>query len=127
MALLVVLWTLLLIGIVGASLSSQARKQGLLARNGVAIARAEAAAEGGVIRAITAMVDPRPDAIWRADGTVHRFMLDAIPIEVRIVDEAGKVDINAASPDLLASLLQICGASPDAAFEVASSVADLRR
>ena len=127
MALLVVLWTLLLIGIVGASLSGQARKQGLLSRNAAALARVEAAAEGGVVRAIAAMTDPRPELVWRADGSVHRFALDGIAIEVRIVDEAGKVDLNAASPELVASLLQVCGAGADTAFTVSAAIADLRR
>ena len=126
MALLVVLWTLLLVGVVAASLSSEARKEGLLARNGVALARAEAAAEGGVIQAVAAMADPRPEARWAADGSVHRFMLDGIGIEVRIVDEAGKVDLNAGAPELLAALLEVAGAPPGTAFGIASEVAALR-
>lgn len=127
MALLVVLWTLLLVGIVGASVSSQARKQGMLSRNGVLLAQAEAVAEAGVVRAVVGMLDLRPEAAWHADGSVHRFSLDQITVEVRIVDEAGKVDINAASPELIATLLQVCGASPDTAVSVAADVADLRR
>ncbi len=127
MALLVVLWTLLLVGIVGASVSSQARKQGMLSRNGALLAQTEAAAEAGVIRAIVAMLDLRPEAAWRADGQVHRFVLDQISVEIRIVDEAGKVDINAAPPEMVATLLRICGASSDTASSIAAGISDLRR
>lgn len=126
MALLVVLWTLLLVGVVAAALSGEARKQGLLARNGVALARAEAAAEGGVVQAVAALMDPRPEFRWAADGRVHRFVLDGVTVEVRIVDEAGKIDVNTGSTELLAALLEVVGASPQAAFAIAADVAALR-
>ena len=126
MALLVVLWTLLLVGIVGASVASEARKQGLLARNGAASARTEAAAEGGVIRAIAGLIDPRPELAWRADRSWHRFTLDGIAVEVRIADEAGKTDINTAAPELIAAILQVMGAPADVAFAVDAAVTEMR-
>jgi len=126
MALLVVLWTLLLLAVIAVSLGTQARKQGYLARNAAALARAEAAADGGVVRAVTAMVDPRAEQRWAADGSPHRFVLDGIAVEVRIVDEAGKVDLNTGTPELLASLLQVVGATAEDALAIAAGVAEQR-
>ncbi len=126
MALLVVLWTLLLLSVIAASLSSQARKQGYLARNASMLARSEAAAEGGIVRGVAALLDPRVEMRWAADGSPHRFVLDGVSIEVRIIDEAGKVDLNTGAPELLAALLQTVGAGPDVAFTIASEVAAFR-
>lgn len=126
MALLVVMWTLLLLGLIAASLGVEARKQGFLARNAEALARAEAAAEGGVVRGVAALIDVRADRRWLADGAPHRFVLDGIGIEVRIVDEAGKVDLNTGPPELLAALLQVVGADAETALFVADGVVRLR-
>jgi general secretion pathway protein K len=126
MALLVVLWTLLLLAVIAASLGTQARKQGYLARNAAALARAEAAADGGVVRGVAALMDPSVEQRWAADGSPHRFMLDGIEIEVRIVDEAGKVDLNTGAPELLASLLEVVGAGNEEALAIASAVAEQR-
>lgn len=126
MALLVVLWTLLLLAVIAVSLGTQARKQGFLARNASALARAEAAAEGGIVQGVAALIDQRIERRWAADGSSHRFMLDGIAIEVRIVDEAGKVDLNMGDPELLASLLEVVGADGEAALAIASAVAEQR-
>jgi general secretion pathway protein K len=112
MALLVVLWTLMLLGVIAASLSTQARKQGYLARNAVTLARVEVAADGGIVRGVIGLLDPRTELRWVPDGSPHQFKLDGVQVEVRIVDEAGKVDINTGAPELLSSLLQVVTLHP---------------
>lgn len=121
-ALIVVLWTLLLLAVIAASLATQARKEGLLARNAATIARIEAAADGGVIRGISALLDPRIEFQWKADSNQHRFTLDGIEVAVTITDEAGKIDLNSGSPELLAAVLQVAGAGESEALSIASAV-----
>jgi general secretion pathway protein K len=72
-------------------------------------AQAEALADGGVYRAIATLHDPRPEVRWRTDGTEYEFALGEGIVRVRIEDEAGKIDLNAAPADLMQALLRVVG------------------
>ena len=100
--------------------------KGYLARNAAALARAEAAADAGVIRGVAALIDPRAELRWAADGSAHRFVLDGISIDIRIVDEAGKVDLNTGAPELLGSLFRVLGSGEEAALAMTAALAAQR-
>jgi len=108
-ALLVVIWVLALLTILIIGFSGDARTELLVARNHYESASARAIADAGVSLAILGVLDPAPDAQWPADGRVREVSYADGTIRIRIQDEGGKIDLNAAAPELLAGLLSTVG------------------
>src|SRR5262245_1680385 len=109
-ALLIVLWTLVLLTLLGAQIVARGRGEARLAGNLRSAAIAEAAANGAVEEAIFHLLDGSSRR-WLADGTAHLIRFPAAVVEVRIADEAGKINPNLASKALLQALLLRVGAS----------------
>ncbi|GAB6968706.1 hypothetical protein JCM25156A_27440 [Komagataeibacter kakiaceti JCM 25156] len=84
-------------------------------------AQLQAQADGGVWEAAFHLLDTSP-AHWRADGQVHRVRRGRVTMEYRIASEAGKVNPNLATPDLLAALLRAVGTQARAAREIATNI-----
>jgi general secretion pathway protein K len=63
---------------------------------------------------------------WPADGAVHPIRFPRATVEVRIEDEAGKVNPNFASPELLRALLVRIGADARTAASIAAAIVDWR-
>ncbi|HYH20187.1 MAG TPA: hypothetical protein VD995_16370 [Azospirillum sp.] len=125
-ALLLVLWSLLLLSIVTTALNRDARDELRLARNGAAAAKAEALADAGIARAVFGLLNLRPEERWRGDDRPYAFPLGAGRVDVRVQDEAGLIDLNAAPEELLASLFSVAGAPDDQAATVARGIAERR-
>ena len=104
-ALVVVLWMLSLLAVIAASFTTTTRTETRLARNLVENAKAEALADAAVHRAIVGLLDGDPDARWAADGTLYEFAMDDGTAWITIHDETGKIDLNAGSQNLIATLL----------------------
>ena len=125
-ALLLVLWLIaLLTALVGAfALSARIEHlQGQVLARGVA---ATQAARAGVEYAVARVASDDPRWRWLADGRPYRWPFGDTEVEVRIVDEQGKVDLNLASADLLAALLRGAGAEQAQAARLAAAVLDWR-
>jgi general secretion pathway protein K len=115
-ALLVVLSALGLLAVVGAGFAHVARSHIRLAATAAASARAEALADAGVHIVILDLMAARESG----PGS-RRFALDATPLacnagggatlSIAVQDEAGKVDINIASPMLIRALVLGSGVS----------------
>jgi len=108
-ALLVVIWVLALLAILIVGFSGDARTELLVARNHYESASARAIADAGVSLAILGILDPTPETQWPADGRVRDVRYADGTIRIRIQDEGGKIDLNAAPPELLAGLLTTVG------------------
>src|SRR5579863_87167 len=67
-ALLIVLWTLVLIAFIVGNLTARGRTEIRIASNLASNAAAQAAADGGVYQAIYNLSDPQPDRRWPLDG-----------------------------------------------------------
>ena len=125
-ALLLVLWLVLLLSGLVAGYALSARVESMQG-NGVARAAvAGEAARGGVEYAVSRLLDPDPARRWVADGRIHRFALDGIPIEVAVRDEAAKIDLNAASFNLLQAFFAALGEPRASAGKLAAAVVDWR-
>jgi general secretion pathway protein K len=83
---------------------------------------AEALADGAVHEAIFRVVARQ----WQADGAIHIVRAAQAVAEVRIDDEADKIDPNVAPAVLIQALLRECGAAPKAAGELAAAILDWR-
>jgi len=123
-ALLLVLWSLILLGLVAASFLRETRVDTTLARDVAENAKAEALADAGVQRAILGLLDPEPTTAWRADGRVHRFALGEGEVRVQVQDEGGKVDLNYAPAAVLMGLFEAVGTDSETARSLADAVQD---
>ena len=125
-ALLLVLWLIVLMtGLVG-SFALLARVEGLQGRALTRGLVAENAARAGIEYALTrvAVADPRRQ--WRADGRPYRWRFGEADVEVSLVDEDGKLDINQADVPLLGALLRATGVEQGQAERLAAAIADWR-
>ena len=126
-ALVVVMWVAILLTVIASSFIYEARTDALVVRNTIAMARAEAAADAAVHRAVFELyrADNAPDA-WRRDGAVRDWSYESIPIKVEIRDESGKIDINTAVDPLLRGFLASMGVGAEEVSKLIDAVADWR-
>ncbi len=125
-ALLLVLWMLvILIGVIGvfALIASTEKQQGKLLARGV---QARYAAEGGVDVAVLRLSNADPLLQWVPDNRVYKYDVEKSKIEIRVVDESGKVDINVAGAEIINPLLSAVGVEPQEAQEITSAILDWR-
>lgn len=123
-ALIIVLWTLVLIGFIVAHLSASGRTEVRIAGNLVANAAAQAAADGAIYQAIFNVSDPRPEQRWPADGSIREVAIGNSRVAVRVEDEASWINPSSASPLLLEALLRVTGSDPDLARRVATAISE---
>jgi len=125
-ALLVVMWACTLLAILLGGYAMLARTEGMQARFQFAQTQAHYAAEAGVMRAIYALQDPQAQQRWTPDGRSYPFTFDGAQVNVSIVSESGKVDLNAASPDVLQNFFRAAGMSDSDAQALTHHVTDWR-
>ncbi len=125
-ALLLVLWACTLLAVLLGGYAVLARTAALQTRYQFAEARAHYAAEAGVMRATYAMQDPVAQRRWVGDGRSYPFDFDGATVSVTVTDEGGKVDLNAASPEVLQALFRAAGLDAAAAGKLATRVVDWR-
>lgn len=125
-ALILVMWLLVLITILIGTFSILARSENLEARNVFDTVRARAAAEAAMHRAAFEMRNPDLETKWIADGRIYKFQLGDALVELSIIDETGKIDINSASGEDLAALFESQDVPPDDALRIADAIQDWR-
>ena len=123
-ALIVVLWTLVLIAFIVAHLTSTGRTEVRIASNFVANAVAQAAADGAIFETIFNLSDPAPAQRWPVDGTVHEIVIGNSRVQVRLEDEAWWINPSTASPVLIEALLRVTGSDPESAQRLAAAISE---
>lgn len=126
-ALVLVMWVAVLLTVIASSFIVERRTEWLILHNSASLARAEAAANAGVYRAVVELYrsDPSPDR-WTKDGQPHEFTFDGVPVRVVVRDESAKIDINTAAEPLLRGLLVSAGLQEDEATRVLDAILDWR-
>ena len=122
-ALIIVLWSFVLISLIVIHLTSAGRTELRIAGNLAANAAAQAAADGAIYQAIFNLLDPRQDERWLLDGGTHELQLANSRVTVRLDDEAARINPNLASPVLLQALLAAVGSNREQAVTVAAAIA----
>jgi general secretion pathway protein K len=121
-ALLLILWVLILISAVVLGASEDWTTEARLARNFQDSRVCRQYAEAGVNYALGKLVaakmaeraamsgreGPSPD-VWQGDHRPHVLELSQGQVEVRVSDESGKINLNTATPEILARLLAALG------------------
>jgi len=123
-ALIIVLWTLVLIAFVVAHLTAAGRTEIRIARNLVTNAATQAAADGAIFEAIFNLSDPQLQNRWPVDGNPRELVIGNTRVVVWLEDEAWWVNPNSASPALLEGLLRATGSDPDSARRRANAIGE---
>ena len=124
-ALLIVLWSLVLLAFLGSQLAVAGRGEAQLAGNLRGNAVVEAAADGAVHEALFHLLDSS-NRHWRAGGPVRVIRLPKAVVQLQITSEAGKVNPNFAEPALLEALLHGVGADQRSAMAIAAAIVEWR-
>lgn len=125
-ALMLVLWLIALLAALVGAFALTARVEALQGRTLSAGGRAAEIARAGLEYALVRVADSDPVLHWRPDGRPYRWRFDGAELEIRIVDETGKVDLNTADVALLTALLRHSGVEPAQAARLAAAIADWR-
>lgn len=125
-ALLLVMWLVLLLSALVAGYALSARIESLQGNGNARALVASEAARAGVEYAVSRMLDPDPARRWAADGRRNGWSFAGVPVEVEVRDEAAKIDLNAASADLLGKFFVRLGQPREAATRLAGAILDWR-
>lgn len=125
-ALVSVLWILAFLTVVAGGLSLQARMETRMTQNLVSVAQAREAAYGAVGLAVLELLRGRTDYRWRGDGSTDEIALGDAKIRVAVFDEAGRIDLNKASAQLLLKLFDAVGLNETDAAVLVDAVMDWR-
>jgi general secretion pathway protein K len=123
-ALIIVLWTLVLVAFITIQLVASGRVETRIAGNIVANAVVQAAADGAVYQTIFNLLEPDPARRWPLDGSTRELVIGDCRATVRLDDEAARVNPSLASPALLEALLQVAGSDADHARQLAAAVGE---
>jgi len=126
-ALVLVLWATILLAVVASSFIMERRTEAMIIGTSVSMARAQAAADAGVYRALfDGYRTDNAEDLWHRDGAPHDWAFDGVPVRVEMRDESAKIDINTASDALLHGLFVSVGVSDEDANNLVDAVADWR-
>ncbi len=125
-ALVFVLWVLALLTLLLASFALVTRTESLQSRHLFDSTRARYAAEAGINQAAWSLSLPDPVLRWLPDGREYRVEFEEADISIRITDESGLIDLNAAEPPTLTNLFIGVGVDPIAAAALADAILDWR-
>jgi general secretion pathway protein K len=87
---------------------------------------AENAARAGIEYAMTRVAATEPRLQWLPDGRTHRWRYGNARVEVKIVDENGKIDLNQADTALLTEFIHAFEPDQQKAAQLAAAILDWR-
>lgn len=125
-ALLLVLWLIVLLTALVGAFALTARVEQMQGRVLAHAVAGDQVARAGLEYALLRLRDADPQARWIPDGRPYEWDFNGVPLELRIVDETGKVDLNGADQALLAGLMAALGAEPADAERLAGAIIDWR-
>ena len=126
LALLSVLWIVALLSVIAVGVLHTGRTDVQLTGNLIEGTRAELLANGAVEVALVGLATPVSDGGWRTDGTTYGWRTAGGVVRVRVTEEAGKIDLNAAPVELLAALFRAAGVDEADARKLAARIQDFR-
>jgi general secretion pathway protein K len=124
-ALLIVLWTMVLLALLAAQVTGAGRAESHTAAALRQSAALEAAADGAIYETIWHMLDGG-GPMWPMGDGAYDLAEPGAPVHVDVFDERGKMDVNQVPPGLLAALFSVLGADPATAQVVANNIGDWR-
>lgn len=123
-ALAVVLWAIIILSLMAVIIAGLSRSSSSIVDIHIRQAQADALLDAGINQLTLALLDPRSP--WKADGKEHRMELHEETLLLSARYERGKIDLNHASEELIAALLNMAGASPRQAGNLAAAIVKQR-
>jgi general secretion pathway protein K len=123
---IVALWSLAIIAVLLAAMIRTTRIEVRETQNWLAISRARLAAEAGTQLGLSRLLERRAAGRLVFDGTPERWPDGTVVVDIAIIDEAGKIDLNLAPLDLLQGLFVAVGRTQDEALLIACNILDRR-
>jgi hypothetical protein len=111
-ALVSVLWLVLLLSGLAATVAYVARVEALLTRRAFDLARLQAAADAAVVSTIANLSDVQVSGGLQV-GVTQKFHFNDIPVTVVVSSESGRIDLHSAEPELVLAYLRSRGLTPD--------------
>ncbi|MBQ0719466.1 MAG: general secretion pathway protein GspK [Gammaproteobacteria bacterium] len=125
-ALILVLWFVVLLGVLALGLSKVSRNSALIARQLSGATQARHLAEGGVQLLLGNLLMASDDERLLGDGEEFALSFKQGKVALLLWNESGKVDINRASEALLARLFEAHELPPEQSEALAAAIADWR-
>lgn len=125
-ALVLVLWLLVLLTALAGTFAVISRteyRQGVYARGSV---QARYAAQAAIELAAMRMMDPDPDTRFIADGRNYPLQFEGAKIDVALIDEASRFDLNVVDPVSLSKLFMVLEMPEERAVALADAIVDWR-
>ena len=126
MALIIVLWLIVLLGVMASGHARNVHTETLLASRQLESARARALAEAGVQHAIIELLARNSVREWPINGTITTVNIDGHEVSIAVRDATGLIDLNAASADLLAAAFAATGSDEGWRQEIVDAILDWR-
>jgi general secretion pathway protein K len=125
-ALVLVLWVLSLLTIMAGSFALTMRRESTIVAGIKDNAGAAAMAEAGIVAAEMMLLNPDQNKRWRADGNIYQLDFGNTQIRLRLLSEAGKIDMNKADLPLLQALMAQAPAEEDQQAKLVGAIIDWR-
>lgn len=125
-ALLVVLWTLMLLSLLVVAFAQQTRLERQRVANVIAAATAGSDLQAGLSLGISALLDRKASPAWIHDGSPRELEFAGRPVSVSIQDANGCINLNEADLEQLQSLLRAVGVDRNAVRSLAAAIVDWR-
>jgi general secretion pathway protein K len=125
-ALIIVLWVIVLLSVMAAGHGRNAHMATQLAAHQLDVAQLRRSAEAGVMLAIMELLAQGRPQPWPVDGSAQSVEIQGNLVSIAIRDARGLVDLNSASPLLLASLITITGADAASQAALVDAILDWR-
>jgi general secretion pathway protein K len=126
MALILVLWLIVLLGIMAAGHSRNAHTDTQLASRQLQSAKARGLAEAGINHMILEMLAADAGRDIPVDGSVFTRRIGEELVTIAVRDASGLVDINAANPELLDTALRAAGVDKARRQSLVDAIQDWR-
>lgn len=125
-ALLLVVWLIALLTALIGAFAISARVESLQGRVLAQGSVVQQIARAGLEYALQRVADPDPGSRWTPDGRPYAWQYAGSQVQVQLVDESGKVDLNQADAQILSSLLRAVGVEAAQAQQLAGAAVDWR-
>lgn len=125
-ALVLVLWVLSLLTIMAGSFALGMRRETSIITGIRNNAQALAVAESGIAMAEMMLLIPDQNKRWRADGSIYEINSADAKVRVRLLSEAGKIDINKADQTVLQGLMSFAPVDEEQQSRLVSAIIDWR-
>jgi general secretion pathway protein K len=126
LALVLVLWILSLLTIMAGSFALSMRRESSITLGIKNNAEAMAVAASGISMAEMMLLNPDQNKRWRADGSIYQIDATNATVRVRLLSEAGKIDINKAGQILLQDLMAKAPVDEDQQIKIVNAILDWR-